>query len=46
LLKSHAKVNCGKKIEPPIVDNEVLNSDQNGTTKKIARYASAGKIIK
>jgi hypothetical protein len=27
-------------------DSDVRNNDQNGTTKKIAKYASAGKIIK
>ena len=27
-------------------DSDVRNSDQNGTTKKIARYASAGRIIR
>ena len=29
-----------------MVDSDVRSSEKNGTTKKIARYASAGRIIK
>ena len=29
-----------------MLDSQVRNNDQNGTTKKMARYANAGKIIR